>query len=295
LYTDVGYTLNQTSKYVVLRCFLTQETTDNINRGINIAEYEYSGLAPENSYSPGNFGGCEDYIFPTYKSRNAFEYRTWETYTVEGYKPNFVYLSQSNNVVKINENVIYKFLASPEAAIRNLAEVITENGTPKNRIFQGVNSEINGQVQRVVGVAFMFARQLCSNTSIKIDGYPDLCACIGQGRVSEIRKQLKNSAYRPRCHDGKCIANADNKVFTYIPTLPCSNLSICDINVTLDTPSLKVDKLEIDCKFDKEIYETAQPLPPATALGPKVVSRRYVWFGIACLCFFVLIAALLLK
>lgn len=294
MYVDVGYTLNSSYKYVVMRCFLSQEITDSIDK-----KFDFWGFVFSNQM-------CRYEQFPTFKSKNAFEMRTYNSYNIKAlkpsdYNPQFVYMSQSNNVISINKNVIYKFLPSPEAAISNMADVITENSTQVNRIFQGVNSKINDVVQRIDSVAYMFAKQLCSVASLNIDGYPDLCACIGQGRLAEIRLLLKNSAYRPECHDGKCLDLSDKKVFRlkYQP-LPCGKTSICSRNVTLDANRLNLKNVDFKCQFkdeelDDEELDESNKLSTITALGPADGSRRFVYFLLAGLCVFLFIAALILK
>jgi hypothetical protein len=305
MYADVGYTLNSAYKYVVMRCFLSQEITENIDR-----KFDFNGFIK---------AGCQTKIVPTFKSKNAFEMRTYNSYDIKGdakyygtniakyygskygsvyidVNPQFIYMSQSNNVININENVIFKFLPSPEAAILNLADVITENSTEVNRIFQGVSSKINDVVQKVDSVAYMFAKQLCAVRTLDIEGYPDLCACIGQGRLAEIRLLLKNSAYRPQCHDGKCLDVTDKKVFRlkYNP-MPCNKTSICSNNVTFDAETLNLKNVNFTCKFKQEELDESNILSPVTALGPGIPTRRFVWFVFAGLCIFLFIAALLLK
>jgi hypothetical protein len=149
----------------------------------------------------------------------------------------------------------------------------------------------------------MFAKQLCADADLNINGYPDFCACIGgQGRVNEIRALLKNAAYRPICHDGKCLDITDKKVFRYEPTMPCSEQSICSKNICFLAPELNLKNNYLRCNFKSPDGDGDElPDAPGTlsssgmALRPDAKSRRYVWFVVACLCVAVFIAALLLK
>ncbi len=318
LYADVGYTLNNKTKYVVLRCFL--------ERYIETGQSGYFG------YSDINYIRDKK-PKPTWKTISEFEYRSIkENYDYQNdlHYQYYVGLSGSNNAVHVTTTTydpsiritsysdyvkeknnfnsifrpsLYRFMLSPDKVLLNLAKVLTNNSSDANKTFQKMYFSIDGKLQRVDNAARMIVEQICADPNLVIEGYPNLCACVGTRKTEEMRRLLKNSAYRPVCHDADCLNTQDKKVFRYTPELPCSNVGICTSNIDIDTNKLKITNVKLDCVFkDAELPLTPPttalplttlPMPTAASLAPR--SSTTWWFAAMCVFVVLLIAVLLNK
>ena len=124
-----------------------------------------------------------------------------------------------------------------------------------------------------------FFRGLCS-MSPKIDKYPKICACLGNGNEEAEYKRLVPN-FSMFCHSGTCInGNTLNGVYKFEQATNCPKVQICDINLkgtALENfdDYAKTDAIEKSCTTKNEPLPN---LPPASA---SLHNTRLRWLHLA--------------
>ncbi len=201
----------------------------------------------------------------------------------------------------------YHLLQSADAALNNLGDVLTGNKiktqTPPdhyNAVFQGFYTTLDKYmtVMRIDTFARSAMHEICRTHDVTIEAYPKICACIGRkDEITVMRNKMRNSMYRPICHEGDCLDDTEYKVFKYDPTLPCAPITVCDQNLNLGyTRNLTLKNVVFNCKFPVELSSSGSSLTPTSL---TIVNDKVYRFTGLLLCvvivFFIVVCVLLAK
>jgi hypothetical protein len=248
MYTNIGVSSKNEPKVVVLKCFLR-------------------------AFRPKFFmSSYETFVY--FKVFDVVTYRST--------------LENVHNNISISLRPVHNFslLQKVDNVLDNLGDILSDRfkliryngGQPEytnagnhNAVFQGFYTgslEIKEfystmpPLLRNDNFARYVMHEICQLQNISISKYPKICACVGRGtEVADMRSAVKNSTYRPECHNDECLAGTKNsEVFKYTPALPCSKLTICKQNVNLNfTRNLNIENLNVNCKFAVE-YDPLKPV-----------------------------------
>ena len=251
MYTNLGLSAKNEPKVVVLKCFL----------------YAYMSARKQ--------------------SENALELQTYVEYLDKD-----IYKLTSANVandISLKAKPIYNFniIQKVEMVLNNLGDILTaafEKIQPygsehpsvaiskkyHNPVFQGFYQGSGFEqfqwsgfgATRIDNFTRYAMHEICQLQNIEIPKYPKICACVGRGTdVADTRIAIKNSLYKPLCHDSDCKAGqASREVYYLAPQMPCAKLTICQKNINLGfTRKLEIDGMDLNCNFAVE-YD---PLTPA--------------------------------
>jgi hypothetical protein len=243
MYTDLGLSAKNEPKVVVLKCFLY-------------------------AYKPALEG--IDHRF--YKHKEYLQAGFYK-YTPE---------NVTNDVVMSPPVHSLKLLQKVDDVLNNLGDILTASFeieqvsvklpdniiyeiNNRNAVFQGFYKGIRDgiyiykKVTRIDNFARYVMHEICKLQNIDIPKYPKICACIGQGtEVADTRIALKNSMYRPMCHNAECVDADPNstikrEIFHFRSPLPCSEMIYCNKDVNLGfTRNLSIKNSRASCQFSVE-------------------------------------------
>jgi hypothetical protein len=249
MYTNLGLSAKNEPKVVVLKCFL----------------YAYMSAR-----------------------KNTSELHTYVEYLATN-----IYKLTSENVandISLIAKPIYNFeiIQKVDSVLNNLGDILTA-AFEKTRVFQYNIDSITKKYHNPVFQGFYQAsgfdqfsydgfgatridnftryamHEICQLQNMEIPKYPKICACVGRGTdVADTRIAVKNTLYKPVCHDSDCLAGQSSReVYHLAPQLPCAKLTVCKTNINLGfTRKLEIDGMDVNCNFAVQ-YDP--PLTPATA------------------------------
>jgi hypothetical protein len=113
-----------------------------------------------------------------------------------------------------------------------------------------------------------FMTGLCRDAvKMTIDGYPDICACLGKGALvpgSECSKEnpsgcteeeqwqleFGNNTLRFACAKKSCVGDETGRVYQFAPNPVCQRYDICEQNVTANALKYDITNLKLCCGGD---------------------------------------------
>jgi hypothetical protein len=262
MYTDLGLSAKNEPKVVVLKCFLyayRPAVTYDSNFIVNsIGTIKHVNYLEAGFYKYTTENVTNDVVMsPPVHSLNLLQ-------KVDDVLNNLGdILTASFEIERLYFNRIGKTFVDYELNNRNAVfqgfyRGIHDKGTSREYpIPDGV--QLYKNMVRIDNFARYVMHEICKLQNIDIPKYPKICACIGQGtEVEDTRVALKNSMYRPMCHNAECVDADPNstikrEIFHWRSPLPCSEMIYCNKDVNLGfTRNLSIKNSRASCQFPAE-------------------------------------------
>ena len=166
------------------------------------------------------------------------------------------------NGAKITES--YDICITVDEAIDNWISCALNKSTPMNSIFQSFMIAASNARNEVNTSAFM--RAFC-NTSLESITYPDVCACLGRVGIEQaLRRELGTESARMVCQSKACV-EGDDKVYKFVPSTPCTQLSVCKLGIDLNAAQRTMSNILFICGGIPQVAGQPDTAPPPGAPG----------------------------